>query len=378
MTRRVNPRLKNPVMPLLFAAGSAILCVTTISQADDRHLVVGTQNAEQSSGERQTEVRPTPWTRFLEILEEHNIPHDLDNLEKAALRAMLHSVDRHAKILSSEDAEILRLRESGFRRLPRSLMPDADAYEETSPERILPLHIENWPHDIVYIKINGLYESVGGLFREALTNAAASRDAGLIIDLRHAGGRDFDAVDQIAAFFVADNTLLYEIQTLAGETQRKGLTNDGIPRWNAPAIVVTGNQTVQAAELLASILRETHGVMLLGNRTRGDPKLRELYRWSENYYLYLPTAVIKPAQHDDYTLVGVVPHIHVLDDYPTPLKAAVSEQETDGEEEQTTPHPMPDTIIQDPPLARAVDILIGLEAIDNFKDANITAGDENP
>ncbi len=377
MIRRANPRLINLVMPLLFAAGSATLRATTTVQADERRQS-DNQRAEQAAGDGPAEIMRTPWDRFLDVLVEHDIPHDPEALETAALRAMLHAVDRHAKLLSAEEAQALRLRESGLRHPSPSLIPDDDAFDDTSPESILPLHVETWPHDIAYIKINGLYENSGARFTEAVTNAAALRGAGLIIDLRHAGGRDFDAVDRIAAFFVDGGTLLYELQTPSGNTLRKGMAHDGMPRWNAPALVLTGNRTVQAAELLASILRETRGVMLLGNRTRGDPKLRELYRWSGNHYLYLPTTVIRPACHDDYTFVGVVPHIHVRNDRRIVTEPDISAADTNKEKEKPPTHEMPDTVTQDPLLARAVDILIGLEAIANFRDSTKTDVDKRP
>lgn len=360
------------------AAGWIVLWVAATARADAGHdPAINQETAPPAGDERSAEPQSLPpWERFLDILAEHHIPYDPDTLEVAALRAMLHAVDRHAKILSAEAAQALRRRKMGIRDSVSWTVND-DAVDETAWEPMVPVSVEIWPHDIVYVKISGLYPRAGTLFSEALTDALPAQPTGLIIDLRQAGGQDFDAVDRMAAFFVEGGAPLYEIRTLAGQTLRQGVAEDGIPRWEAPAMVLTGHQTVQAAELLAAILRGTRGVMLLGNRTRGDPKLRELYPWSGNQYLYLPTAVIRPAHHDDYTLVGVVPHVFVDGTRRGLPQTIDSAAESEAHDDTSPLRKMPDAVIRDPTLTRAVDILTGLKAIEQ-RDGSAPSGDVEP
>ncbi len=301
-----------------------------------------------------------PWESLLRILEELRIPHTREDLSMAAVNAMLSSVDRYARLVSHTEGEVLRMRQAGLAQ-PAAPPEEWDALpgqEQTA--KILALETFCWPRDIVYIKVNGLFEDAGELFAEAVTG---TDKAGLIIDMRNAGGLDFDAVDKIAAFFTTENETLYAIKTMDGKkTLRESKAVADSRRLSAPTILLTNTRTTQAAELLTAILREAPGVMLLGDRTRGDPRLRELHRWSDDYYLYLPTSVIHPAQHSGYEMVGVVPHLTIRTDAhadPPPF------EETRPANDEKPSDEFPDFSDRDPVLARAVDILIALKTIQN-------------
>ncbi len=317
----------------------------------------------------ENEARPptgTPWDRFLEILQEHHIPHDVEELEEAALRAMVHAIDRQAALVTREEAETLRLREAGF--APPDPSPESpdDSRHAEEPAALPPLQVEHWPRNLAYIKINGLYENAGDRFSESVSNLKTGENAGLIIDVRNAGGRDFDAVDRIAAYFVEDDTPLYTLEAVHGGILRRGIAEKGFSLAPTPTLLLTDNRTMQAAELLAAILREANGVMVLGERTRGDPTLRELYRWSEDKYLYLPSAVIRPEETHDYKLVGIVPHItvdRVRRRFGTETTVAADDPENTGY--PALENAFPDIVDRDPVLRRAVDILIGLQTIGN-------------
>ncbi len=305
-----------------------------------------------------------PWERFLGILETHHIAYDADKLKEAALRAMLHVIDRQAALLTREEAEVLRLREAGFARSDPSPTSPDDTTAGEEPAPLVPLQVDRWPHDLVYIKINGLYENSGDRFTATVSDLKEGNHAGLIIDLRNAGGRDFDAVDRIAACFVEDGSALYTLQTLDGGILRRGIAEKGFSLPDLPTLLLTDNRTAQAAELLAAILRESQGVLVLGERTRGDPKLRELHRWSEDKYLYLPTSLIRPEAHHDYELVGVVPHITVDRSRRRPgAEQPVADGEPEKTQEPALENAFPDKVDREPVLRRAVDILIGLQAI---------------
>ncbi len=291
--------------------------------------------------------------RLFGILDEFGIPHDPDVLETAALRAMLRAIDPQAALLTTDEAETLEREQTGYR--PRGNPGASAAHVEDGiplpPEPIPSMTTAFWPHDIVYIAVSGLFDGADDQFSETMGSVIASNAAGLIIDLRHAGGRNFDAVDRIAGFFIAAGTPLYTLLSADGKPIRQGVSVGNNAPQSAPILVLIGAQTVMAAELLAAVLRDSRGVMLLGERTRGDLGLRELYRWSEDFFAYLPTARFRPEGYRDDHPRGTAPHI------------TIPASRSSGDDAQEGPRGFPACVGTDPILLRAVDILVGLRAV---------------
>jgi len=255
------------------------------------------------------------------------------------------------------------------------------------------LAIEEWPDAIMYVKLNGFYDmgttSVTARLRKWITNDVA----GVIIDLRGAGGDNLAAADALVGDIVETDATLYDIRNGLDDVVETHRSTQGPKvRDMPPLMLLTDKETHGASETFAAVCATRDGLMLVGSPTRGDAGLREYFTLSESKALYIATRWIVPSGGERYDGTGVQPHIEVEPEPYTPafadasagIKAeAISERDVDGDSLQSGVHnpvqkPSSESLeegkghavldtsdrqIMDPVRARARDILLGLEAL---------------
>lgn len=286
------------------------------------------------------------------LLERFGAWEDGDGAVRAAsLEAVLRAVDPGARILSKGEWEAER--------------DGADVRGEES------VAAEDFPGGIGYAKVSGLGEGSGDVLAAALERWNAGGACGGIVDLRGAGGADEESVDRVGQLFAwaegSDGTL-WEKSGMGEETRHARLENKGL---GLPVMVLADAGTRGASELLAAVLKGgAHGVLLIGEETAGDPMVRVARELSDGRYAMLPGRVVRVGGG----LVldgrrGVVPDVVVAEDAKkadtyepkSPLSLRRTKRGELAEEQED--RALRERVGEDGTLQRAVDILLGLQAM---------------
>lgn len=230
---------------------------------------------------------------------------------------------------------------------------------------------ERLPNSFLYIKVNGLYAGGGPAISTELQNWAAKNKGGIILDLRGAGGDDLDGVGKVAGLFVKSGETLL-VRDDGGDQGRASVVADaGAKPLALPLMVLVDAATRGASEVLAAALAgSVKGAMLVGETTAADPMIREFIKLESGDELFIATRKIHAGSvvYDGRT--GVKPDVAVN------VGRAFSEYEAEPAAEhrralldqELQDYALRNRIKGDPVLRRAVDILLGLKAL------NIGAG----
>ncbi|MCX6991976.1 MAG: S41 family peptidase [Kiritimatiellaeota bacterium] len=227
---------------------------------------------------------------------------------------------------------------------------------------------ETWPQGIGYLKINGLYTNSGAVIVEQLNAWRSTNCFGAILDIRGADGMDLESVVEIGSLFAHAGDTLFTLRdghhTAVATYQAKA----GEPM-DKPIMVLIDQDTSGAAEVLAGLLSVCKGAMLIGTPTCGDDRIRNIIPLSDDLVLYMATQRIELGKGPTYYQKGVIPHVRVAPTntavirdsdftYEEPdIFSGISEQERQD-------RALIKRIDGDVILRRAVDILLGLKALD--------------
>lgn len=225
---------------------------------------------------------------------------------------------------------------------------------------------EDWPYQMHFIKVNGLYENSGAQIAPQLTAWAETNCAGIILDLRNADGGDLQAAADTAGFFLPGAAPIMSVRDGSGliVSSYTGKAGKAI---EAPLMVLINRDTSGAAEALAAALGAGRGVLLIGTPTRGDDCLREFVPLADGRIVYLATRRIEINHGTSYHGKGVTPQVSVTQTND-PVKAEETGDEENGfftklSEEEKLNRALLRRTKGDAVLQRATDILLGLKAL---------------
>jgi C-terminal peptidase prc len=230
---------------------------------------------------------------------------------------------------------------------------------------------EKWPRDLAYMKINGLYApDAGRSVVAALRGWSETGRFGFILDLRGATGDDLTAVEAIASLFARAGTQLCTFRDRQDQDVSSYKARSGDPL-QTPVVVLVDEATTGAAEVLAAVLSDSvRGALLLGAPTAGDPLIRDAVHLPGDYLVYLATRRLVTAEGTVYD-----GHAGLEPDVAATRSAASDFYEPDLQMDRraTLAQEIEDRALRDrwrgdPALRQAVDVLLGLKAL------NIRAG----
>ena len=161
--------------------------------------------------------------------------------------------------------------------------------------------------EIVYLRVarvgEGLAQAVHGAFDSL---ASTNKIKGLVLDLRFADGGDYAAATAVADLFLkADRPLLDWGQGTARAKEKKEAVI------KAPVAVLVNRQTIRAAEALAGILREAGVGLVLGNRTAGEAMITQDFTLKDGQRLRIATAPVRLGDGTTLAGQGIKPDIAV-------------------------------------------------------------------
>ena len=230
---------------------------------------------------------------------------------------------------------------------------------------------EALPFDLGYIRLNGLYPGAGSRLIEQLSAWKDENFYGAILDLRGAEGNDLESVNQIGSRFSDEGSMLYAFRDLTDKDLQVVRAAEVAPL-GLPLMVLINNTTSGAAGVLAAVLRESaNGAMLIGGESDHDLLVRDLLGLPEGRKAYVVTQKLVLANGKSFKgLGGVKPDIEVLEDKDGSPESPgvvqknrreITEEESKSMEDDKT---MRERVRYDPVLRRAVDMLLGLKALD--------------
>ena len=259
-----------------------------------------------------------------------------------------------------------------------------------------------------YLRVNRMAAGTDKEFHAACDRLLATNKLkGLVIDLRFAGGKDYAAAVAVADRFFAEELPL--VDWGEGWKKSSGKTN----AISLPVAVLVNRKTTGAAEALAGMLRHREVGLLIGTNTAGEASMAREFSLKTGHRLRLAVAPVKVADGRELPFTGIKADIEVEvgpedelawyeDAYkalPKPGRfAVVGTNETTiaatnraprrrlneaelvrmNKEGQTLDREPPFTndasrsvetpaVVNDPALARALDLLKGLAVVQQFR-----------
>lgn len=157
-----------------------------------------------------------------------------------------------------------------------------------------------------YWRVQRVAKGLAGQIVSAFAQLNASNQLkGAVLDLRFAGGTDYQAAAQAADCFLgAEMPLL-----TWGETTVKSTTKTN--SLTLPVVVLINQNTVGAAEALAAILRHTSAGLLIGSTTAGQAMLFKEFTLSNGQRLRIATEPIRLGGGKPLPPQGLTPDIQV-------------------------------------------------------------------
>lgn len=226
---------------------------------------------------------------------------------------------------------------------------------------------ERLPTGIGYVWMPWVGEGMADGFSRAL--GELGEVAGLVVDLRGAGGASASAVAGIAQRFALPGKILYRTDedSEGAATVAAGAFGE---RFGRPAMVLVDEGTTGAAELLAAVLGGCgEGVLVIGRETSGNPLVRGAVELPDGRTAWL--AVHSLSVGDGGMRFdggrGLVPALEIsgqalAESVYEPEEPVLRKGKSLSEEEKED-RALRDRTRHDPYLRRATDVLLGLQAI---------------
>ena len=173
----------------------------------------------------------------------------------------------------------------------------------TGPGTLRTLALED---NLVYLRLTRIDEEIARKAGETLFSwQTTNRVAGIVLDLRFAAGDDYRAAVRVADYFIEADKILLKWGTETGRST--GKTN----AIKAPISILVNRQTAAAAEALAAILRQHHAGLILGNRTAGQTADFKVFPLANGQQLRIATNLPRLGDDKELPLNGIQPDIEV-------------------------------------------------------------------
>jgi len=263
--------------------------------------------------------------------------YETNTLEQAALSGILRTFDPNALVLPAGESAGAAVH-----------APDAT--------------VERWPEGLAYWKAPAL---TGDKVRASLSqflSVTAGQD-GLILDLRGAGGNDYDIVDETAGFFRSGGANLYSLKRFRGGMSELHATVVDRQATNMPLLVVLADsKTHDAAETLFAVLGGVEGVVRMGQPTQGAAVRREWVVLPGGWQVYMQESEVVLPDGRMLCNTGAAPDVVVSVTVPDNVATNMQTRRPPSEKSARDRELIGRTA-GDATLTRAVDVLLAMKAL---------------
>jgi C-terminal peptidase prc len=126
------------------------------------------------------------------------------------------------------------------------------------------------------VRITAFSMTTAQEFREKMKELGDKGARGLVLDLRACAGGAVQGVKETAESLLPGRKLLWIVEGDGGKLQR--VMSAGREEITMPLVVLVGKNTAGAGELLASALKENGRATVVGQKTQGQAKIREVVK----------------------------------------------------------------------------------------------------
>jgi hypothetical protein len=159
---------------------------------------------------------------------------------------------------------------------------------------------------IAYARVGRVSEGLAAAIKSACNQLISTNKLkGVVLDLRFAGGDDYPAAGAAADLFIRKEQPLLNWGT--GEYHSKHSDDD----FNVPVAALVNRQTSGAAEALAAVLRQSGAGLVLGSKTAGQAMVAREFPLKNGDRLRVATARIMLGDGTALSAQGVTPDIAV-------------------------------------------------------------------
>ena len=160
-------------------------------------------------------------------------------------------------------------------------------------------------HDSIgYIKIAGFSAKTASELDYATNNLISQGVKALAIDLRNNADKDFDSAAAAADVLLKEGTTMYAVYN---DGERKVLYTSDKNAVSVPVVVITNSGTGYAAEMFASMMKDTGGAKTVGTTTMGKGTLQKLFRLPDGSGVKITVATLSPVSSAVYNGTGIAP-----------------------------------------------------------------------
>jgi hypothetical protein len=189
---------------------------------------------------------------------------------------------------------------------PKVMLVTNDAGARTNASTPVVTKSNLFDGEIAYVRIG----RVGAGLPDAVHSACealrrTNHLQGVVLDVRYAGGADYDAAAGVADLFLSKDVPLLNWGNGIVRSKPK---KDAI---TAPVAVLMNHDTKAAAEALAAAVRQSGTGLLLGSRTAGEAMVAKEYPLKNGQKLRIAAARIEAGDNSVISPDGVKPDIDV-------------------------------------------------------------------
>lgn len=160
--------------------------------------------------------------------------------------------------------------------------------------------------DYGYLQVGVVKEGLAPALRAAIDELLKEGPLkGLVLDLRFAGGADYDAAAAAAGLFVDDERVLLQV---GGKSYSVPENKEAIL---IPVMILINRETTGSAEALGAALKSTKAGLLIGGASAGRATLFESFPLSNGGSLSIATQPVRLADGTAIPRTGLSPDITV-------------------------------------------------------------------
>lgn len=179
--------------------------------------------------------------------------------------------------------------------------------DEMAEETVLAKKLDG---HIGYIQIHQFSSNTFDHFKEKLELLEKGKIVGLVLDVRGNPGGSLKIVQQMAELFVPKGKPIVQIEDR--DKKRSSYLSKGTSKVKPyPVVMLIDEGSASASEIMASALKESAGVTLIGQRTFGKGTVQAGYKLDDGGLIKLTTSKWLTGQGNDIHQKGVKPDIVV-------------------------------------------------------------------
>ena len=155
-----------------------------------------------------------------------------------------------------------------------------------------------------YIKISNFSAKTASELDYATNNLLSQGAQAMVVDLRNNDDKDFDSAADAADVLLAEGTTMYAVYN---DGERKVLYTSDKNSVSVPIVVITNSGTGYAAEMFATMVKDSAGAKSVGTRTMGKGSLQKMFRLPDGSGVELTVAILSPITSSEYNGAGIAP-----------------------------------------------------------------------